>query len=51
MAAGYHSDLFALRWLQDCPIHVVPLRAECHCGRAFPMTLSDPDGPPRQLPL
>lgn len=43
LAAGYHSDLFALRLLQTCPIHAVPLRAECYCGRAFPMTLSDPD--------
>ncbi|CAG9180167.1 hypothetical protein LMG23992_04156 [Cupriavidus laharis] len=50
LAAGYHSDLFALRWLKDCPIHAVPLRAECHCGRALPMTLSDPDGPPGSCP-
>ncbi len=44
------ADLFALRWLQDCPIHAVPSVLECRCGRAFPMTFSDPDGRPAATP-
>lgn len=50
LAEGYHTDLFALRFLQTCPVHAVPLRSHCRCGRAFMMILSDPDGPPGSCP-
>lgn len=40
---GYHSALFSLRLLQDCPIHNRPLLERCHCGRAFPDKLSTAD--------
>ncbi len=35
LAAGYHSALLSLRLLEACPIHGVPLRHRCHCGRGF----------------
>jgi len=50
LAAGYHTDLFALHYLQTCPIHAVPLRPECGCGRPFLPTLSLPDGIPGSCP-
>ncbi len=40
---GYHSALFSLRLLQDCPIHNRPLLERCHCGRAFPDKLTTAD--------
>lgn len=35
LADGYHSALFSLRLLRDCPIHKSPLLEHCHCGRPF----------------
>ena len=35
LAAGYHSALLSLRLLGACPIHGLPLRSHCHCGRGF----------------
>lgn len=35
LADGYHSALLSLRLLGACPIHGLPLRSHCHCGRGF----------------
>lgn len=43
LAAGYHSALLSLRLLGACPIHGLPLRSHCHCGRSFSARLTAQD--------
>lgn len=37
---GYHSGLFALRLLEECPIHGCAFMEHCQCGANFPDRLS-----------
>jgi hypothetical protein len=36
---GYHSALFSINLLDECPIHGRPLVSRCHCGAPFEATL------------
>lgn len=37
---GFHSSLFSLRLLDECPIHKTPLSSRCSCGQPFLSSIS-----------